>query len=56
MPYTGTQFAAFEFFKRNIVDKFPSKDGSVPIWVSLTAGACAGTVAQSVTYPLDTIR
>lgn len=56
VPYTGTQFAAFEFFKRNIIHYFPSNDGSVHIWVSLVAGAMAGTVAQTISYPLDTIR
>ena len=56
MPYTGCQFATFELFKRNIIAIFPQKDHHIPVWVSLTAGAMAGTVAQTVSYPLDTIR
>jgi len=50
-PYMSIQFAAFETCK----EKLRPHLGKGPL-LSLTAGAIAGVVAVSSTYPLDTVR
>jgi len=49
-PYTGLQMTSYEIFKRN------SPDGGHGVLWSLLNGSLSGLVAQTVTYPGDTIR
>lgn len=52
-PYTGLTMAFYEVFKQY----FPSNlDGSSTTSSKLWCGALAGLVAQTVTYPGDTVR
>jgi len=49
-PYTGIQMTTYELFKRN------SPGGGHGVLWSLLNGSLSGLVAQTVTYPGDTIR
>ena len=49
-PYTGLQMTSYEIFKRN------SPNGGQGVLWSLINGSLSGLVAQTVTYPGDTIR
>jgi hypothetical protein len=46
-------FACFDILKRKVPRRL---DGSLSPITSFLAGAFSGTVAQTVAYPLDTIR
>jgi len=52
-PYVGLQMSFYELFKR-IYPK--GEDGKPTLFWKLAGGASAGMAAQSITYPLDTIR
>ncbi len=49
-PYTGIQMTSYEMFKR------ASPEGAPTVLVQLTAGALSGLLAQTITYPGDTVR
>lgn len=53
VPYVGVDFAAYETL-RQYSPKQP--DGSVHGLVTLLNGALAGTLAQTISYPLDLVR
>eukprot|EP01083_Nonionella_stella_P285203 970818_1 len=57
-PFIATNFATFDALKSWYVDKYVSsgnaKDASTMAILGL--GACAGLVAQTICYPLDTVR
>ncbi|KAL9962186.1 hypothetical protein ACROYT_G031267 [Oculina patagonica] len=54
VPYTAVQFAAYEEFKKLL--KIPEDTREQHPIMRLTAGAMAGIVSSTVTYPLDLIR
>lgn len=54
VPYTAVQFAAYEEFKKLL--KIPEDPREQHPILRLTAGALAGIVSSTVTYPLDLIR
>lgn len=54
VPYTAVQFAAYEEFKKIL--KIPQDPREQRPLLRLTAGALAGIVSSTVTYPLDLIR
>ena len=49
-PYTGIQMTSYELLKR------AGPDGGDGVLWQLTAGAASGLLAQTVTYPGDTVR
>ena len=49
-PYTGIQMTSYELLKRA-----GPNEGSGMLW-QLTAGALSGLLAQTITYPGDTVR
>merc|ERR1711915_1107737 len=57
VPYAGLAFMSFETFKSIIVERQRLEDVSkIEVHWRLCAGAVAGLIAQSATYPLDIIR
>eukprot|EP00210_Caulerpa_lentillifera_P008860 g8453.t1 len=52
VPYSAVQLSSYEVLKRLL----RRKDGELPVRRRLFAGACAGMLATTITYPLDTIR
>lgn len=54
VPYTAVQFAAYEEFKK--LFRIPEDPREQHPVLRLTAGALAGVVSSTVTYPLDLIR
>lgn len=54
VPYTAVQFAAYEEFKK--LFRIPEDPREQHPVLRLTAGALAGIVSSTVTYPLDLIR
>lgn len=57
MPYAGLSFMTYETLKANFVAPLEQKSSGVTATVArLTAGACAGLLAQTATYPLDIVR
>ena len=52
VPYAGISFGTFETLKALTL----SQQGKISVTNTLTYGAIAGLVAQTTTYPLDTIR
>lgn len=57
-PYSALQFASYDFAKRILLQRDPSKsmDSKLSVWQRLSAGAFAGSIATAVTHPLDVIR
>lgn len=53
-PFIGINFATFDQLKHTTFQKFPNLEKN--IGVTFVLGACAGLFAQSVCFPLDTIR
>mmetsp|Transcript_4802 Transcript_4802/g.6707 ORF Transcript_4802/g.6707 Transcript_4802/m.6707 type:complete len:401 (+) Transcript_4802:59-1261(+) len=53
VPYVGFDFAVYDTLKR-MLPKQP--DGTLSQWQTLACGAIAGTVGQTVAYPLDLVR
>ena len=57
VPYAGISFACFHTFKEEYKAHASVKlDTQIPVAVRLLAGALAGLIAQSATYPLDIVR
>ncbi|MCO5589441.1 hypothetical protein L7F22_043408 [Adiantum nelumboides] len=60
IPYVGLNFAVYEslkdwLVKRNIATK-PEENAELSVLTKLGCGAAAGTVGQTVAYPLDVVR
>jgi len=58
-PYVGLQMAFYEVFKRNVPEKIYFNDKLIiesSIFHKLICGALAGLVAQTISYPGDTVR
>jgi len=53
VPYVGVDFAVYDTLKRKIPKR---PDGTTGQFNTLACGATAGTVGQTVAYPLDLIR
>ena len=53
VPYVGVDFAAYETLKQYSPKQ---ADGSVNGLVTLLNGAIAGTMAQTISYPMDLVR
>eukprot|EP00927_Polykrikos_kofoidii_P046277 TRINITY_DN40494_c0_g1_i1.p1 TRINITY_DN40494_c0_g1~~TRINITY_DN40494_c0_g1_i1.p1 ORF type:complete len:645 (-),score=91.26 TRINITY_DN40494_c0_g1_i1:290-2224(-) len=57
IPYSGISFSLFETLKQHIRDREGlQSDRDIGTGPRLAAGAFAGLVAQSATYPLDVVR
>jgi len=52
IPYTGTQFWAYD----KLATAFRDEKGKTSVPMKLLAGALGGAVAQSISYPMDTVR
>ncbi|QDZ22817.1 mitochondrial carrier protein [Chloropicon primus] len=63
-PYAGLKFFVYQYLKTLYVKGSPGSEGGsgdlagvrVATSMKLVFGACAGLVAQTVTYPLDVVR
>ncbi len=53
VPYVGIDFAVYDTLKRHIPRK---EDGTLPTVHTLAAGALAGSIGQTVAYPIDLVR
>jgi len=56
VPYAGMSFCTYNTFKAYYLDKTGLDEHQIPTPLRLGAGAMAGLVAQSATYPLDVVR
>ncbi|KAG7956375.1 hypothetical protein I3843_11G121200 [Carya illinoinensis] len=59
IPYVGLNFAVYESLKDWLITSRPFglvKDSELSVTTRLACGAAAGTVGQTVAYPLDVIR
>lgn len=59
VPYVGLNFAVYESLKDWLIKNKPYglvKDSELSVTTKLACGAAAGTVGQTVAYPLDVIR
>lgn len=60
VPYVGLNFAVYESLKDWLIKSRPfglvDKDSELSVTTRLACGAAAGTVGQTVAYPLDVIR
>ncbi|GMH29762.1 hypothetical protein Nepgr_031605 [Nepenthes gracilis] len=59
IPYVGLNFAVYESLKDWLVQSNPlglAQDSELSVTTRLACGAMAGTVGQTVAYPLDVIR
>ncbi|ONK56954.1 uncharacterized protein A4U43_C10F15050 [Asparagus officinalis] len=59
VPYVGLNFAVYESLKEWLIKSKPSglvQDSDLSVVTRLACGAAAGTVGQTVAYPLDVIR
>ncbi|KAF3448675.1 hypothetical protein FNV43_RR09388 [Rhamnella rubrinervis] len=60
VPYVGLNFAVYESLKDWLIKAKPfgldDKDSELSVMTRLACGAAAGTVGQTVAYPLDVIR
>lgn len=59
VPYSGMSYCMFETFKARLLERQRlggSENPSLPVHERLGAGAVAGLLAQSATYPLDVVR
>lgn len=51
-PYVGINFAAYEALRKRLADE----DGDISTVLKLCCGALAGSISQTLTYPLDVLR
>ena len=59
VPYVGLNFAVYESLKDWLLQTNPfglAKDNELHVVTRLGCGAVAGTIGQTVAYPLDVIR
>lgn len=57
VPYVGLNFAVYETLKDWVSSLTPGgTPGDLPLLTKLGCGAAAGTVGQTVAYPLDVVR
>lgn len=59
VPYVGLNFAVYESLKDWLIKNKPFglvEDSELSVTTRLACGAAAGTVGQTVAYPLDVIR
>ncbi|KAA8520929.1 hypothetical protein F0562_011602 [Nyssa sinensis] len=59
IPYVGLNFAMYESLKDWLIKSRPFglvEDSELSVMTKLACGAAAGTVGQTVAYPLDVIR
>lgn len=59
IPYVGLNFAVYESLKDWLVKTRPlglAQDSELSVTTKLGCGAVAGTIGQTVAYPLDVIR
>ncbi|GLT90794.1 hypothetical protein SLE2022_087120 [Rubroshorea leprosula] len=59
VPYVGLNFAVYESLKDWLIKSKPYglvEDSQLSVTTKLACGAAAGTVGQTVAYPLDVIR
>lgn len=59
VPYVGLNFAVYESLKDWLIKSRPFglvEDTDLSVTTRLACGAAAGTVGQTVAYPLDVIR
>ncbi|KAJ6832703.1 uncharacterized protein M6B38_124910 [Iris pallida] len=59
VPYVGLNFAVYESLKDWLIKSRPFglvEDTDLTVWTRLACGGAAGTVGQTVAYPLDVIR
>ncbi|KAM0069944.1 putative mitochondrial carrier protein [Helianthus debilis subsp. tardiflorus] len=59
VPYVGLNFAVYESLKDHLVKTRPFglvEDTELSVTTKLACGAVAGTIGQTVAYPLDVIR
>ncbi|RRT76598.1 hypothetical protein B296_00007817 [Ensete ventricosum] len=59
IPYVGLNFAVYESLKEWLIKSNPYglvEDSDLSVVTRLGCGAVAGTVGQTVAYPLDVIR
>lgn len=59
VPYVGLNFAVYESLKDYLIKNRPFglvQDSNLSVTTRLACGAVAGTVGQTVAYPLDVIR
>ncbi|KAH9731667.1 mitochondrial adenine nucleotide transporter ADNT1 [Citrus sinensis] len=59
VPYVGLNFAVYESLKVWLIKTKPlglAEDSELSVTTRLACGAAAGTVGQTVAYPLDVIR
>lgn len=52
-PYVAINFAAYEALRKRFID---SETGEVSTLMKLSCGALAGSISQTITYPLDVLR
>ncbi|MBA0802360.1 hypothetical protein Gohar_012663, partial [Gossypium harknessii] len=59
IPYVGLNFSVYESLKDWLIKSRPFglvEDSELSVTTRLACGAAAGTVGQTVAYPLDVIR
>ncbi|KAG4187467.1 hypothetical protein ERO13_A08G099868v2 [Gossypium hirsutum] len=59
VPYVGLNFAVYESLKDWLIKRKPLglvEDSELGVTTRLACGAAAGTIGQTVAYPLDVIR
>lgn len=59
IPYVGLNFSVYESLKDWLVQTKPlgiAQDSELTVTTKLACGAAAGTIGQTVAYPLDVIR
>jgi solute carrier family 25 phosphate transporter 23/24/25/41 len=59
IPYVGLNFSVYESLKDWLIQTKPlgiAQDSELSVTTRLACGAAAGTIGQTVAYPLDVIR
>lgn len=57
IPYVGLNFAVYETLKDGVIQMSGvENERELSVWTRLGAGAVAGTIGQTVAYPLDVVR